>query len=216
MTEKFNSKVKAHTRYRLKDGKTIVPGVSTITNLLDKPALVRWANKLGLQGIDSTKYTSEKAEIGTLAHSMLLCHLKKIKTDTSEYSQVIIDKAENCFLSYLNWEKKHKVEPILIEEPLVSETHRLGGTPDFYGKVDGELTLMDFKTGNGIYPEHWYQVAGYSIILNKDYPKSFVILNIPRVEDEEFIESKKSNLTIQTRIFLHLLEIYALRKEEKK
>ena len=46
-------KSKAHQRYKLADG-TQVPGVTTITGQLNKPALIIWANRLGLQGIDST------------------------------------------------------------------------------------------------------------------------------------------------------------------
>ncbi len=42
---------KVHTRYKLKNG-LLVPGVTTVTGVLDKPALIIWANRLGLQGID--------------------------------------------------------------------------------------------------------------------------------------------------------------------
>ena len=42
--------VRAHQRYKIEDG-TIVPGVTTVVGILNKPALVPWANKLGLEGI---------------------------------------------------------------------------------------------------------------------------------------------------------------------
>ena len=47
-------KTAAHIRYKTTDG-TIVPGVTTILGILNKPALVRWANQLGLRGIDWEK-----------------------------------------------------------------------------------------------------------------------------------------------------------------
>ena len=45
---------RVHTVYKTKDGKR-VPGVTTILGVINKPALVRWANNLGLQGIDSQR-----------------------------------------------------------------------------------------------------------------------------------------------------------------
>jgi len=216
MKEKISNKVKSHTRYKLKND-NVVPGVTTIVGQLDKPALVRWANRMGLEGIDTTKYTDEKKEIGTLAHYLILCHLKQIKPDTSEFSPIVVDKAENCFLSYLNWEKQHKIEPILIEEPLVSEIAKFGGTPDFYGKVDSKPELLDFKTGNAIYSEHWYQVAGYDILLVERnlIPENYRILNIPRTESEAFLEEQKTNIDIQVKIYHSLLNVYYFKKELK-
>ena len=92
---------KAHIRYRLAD-KTIVPGVTTVLNLLSKPALVPWANKMGLQGIDTSKYVDDKADIGTLAHAIITDKLTGKETDTSDYSKNQIDLAENSCLSF--WE----------------------------------------------------------------------------------------------------------------
>ena len=44
--DKIKGISKAHTVYKLADG-TRVPGATTITGLLNKPHLVRWANKIG-------------------------------------------------------------------------------------------------------------------------------------------------------------------------
>ena len=69
MKDKLKKASKAHIRYKLKDG-TVVPGATTITGLLNKPFLITWANRLGLEGIDSTKYRDAAADIGTLAHQI--------------------------------------------------------------------------------------------------------------------------------------------------
>ena len=145
-------KVYAHIRYRNRKG-GIVPGVTTILNILNKPALIRWSNNLGLQGISVDKYVDDKAEIGTLAHYLVLRHLKAQEPDTSDYSQNQIDQAENAFLSFLSWEKSHPLKPILIETPLVFEVYQYGGTLDLLAQVNGSSWLIDFKTGKGIYQE---------------------------------------------------------------
>src|SRR5947199_2964004 len=67
----FGDKVKAHVRYYTSTGEQ-VPGVTTILSVLNKPALVSWANRMGLQGIDTHKYVDEAASIGTLAHALIM------------------------------------------------------------------------------------------------------------------------------------------------
>jgi len=134
-------KIQGHRRYRLRDS-TIVPGVTTVVALLAKPALVKWANKLGLDGIDSAKYADDKADIGTLTHSLITDALQGRETDTSDYSESQITSAKNCVRSYDCWAASHRIEPILIEEPLVSEKHRYGGTLDLFAKVDGIPELL--------------------------------------------------------------------------
>ena len=68
--KKIAKRAKAHTIYKLANGKR-VPGVTTVLGVINKPALVKWANNLGLQGIDSTTYVDETAKVGTLAHEMI-------------------------------------------------------------------------------------------------------------------------------------------------
>ena len=102
METKANKKSRAHIRYELPDG-TKVPGVTTVLGVLNKPALIIWANRLGLQGIDSSKYRDEMADIGTLAHQMIVDYFKGEKTNTDEYSKSQIDAAENCLLSFWEW-----------------------------------------------------------------------------------------------------------------
>ena len=215
--EKTANKTKAHQRYKLRSGE-IVPGVTTICGLRAKPFLVPWANKLGLRGIDSTKYVDEKADIGSLAHLMVQNHLQNKSTDTSEYSQFVIDQANNCYMKFLNWEKKHTLEPIFLEKELVSEGERFGGCIDYYGKVDGVLELLDFKTAKAIWNEVNYQLAGYEILLESEFLEvdNRRILRIGRTEDEGFEEKERRDLTLQKVIFRALLTIYNTEKLLKK
>ncbi len=207
-------KSKAHQRYKLVNGEG-VPGVTTITGQLNKPALIIWANKLGLQGIDSSKFRDDKAMIGSLAHEMILAHLSKRKPETEDYSKNQIDAAENSFLSYLEWEKQHKIIPTLTETQEVSEKYRYGGTLDFYGLVDGIPELIDFKTGTGIYDEMWFQISAYGKLIT-DPIQRYRILNIPRTEDESFEEEVKTDLFLHFEAFLKLLDFYYLNKQIKK
>jgi len=218
--QKYSEKSKIHTVYKLKDG-TKVPGVTTILNELAKPALIPWAWDLGMKGIDYRVYRDELADVGKLVHNMILCDLKDEKCDTGEYSKRQIDQAENCFLSYLEWKRQRKIEPIIVEESLISEYFGFGGTPDFYGKIDDIFTLLDFKTGKRLYDEHLYQLAGYkSLLADKGHcPEQFILLNFGRAEDEKFeqlIRKGADCLKYEGIIFFSCLNIYKAKKENKK
>jgi hypothetical protein len=208
---------KAHTVYKTRAGER-VPSVTTILSLLNKPALVKWANNLGLQGIDVTKYVDILADAGSLAHDMILDYFRGIITDTSECSQDVIKKAENAFLSFLEWAKQRKLEPILVEHEMVSETKKYGGKCDWYGYEDGIKTLLDFKTGSGIYEEHAIQLAAYKYELEEEGHEVEIakIIRIPRTEDEIFEIKAWKNLSKQAEIFFHLRDIYELKRQIKE
>lgn len=215
MADKIKKVAKAHTVYKLADGKTRVPGTTTITNLLNKPYLVPWANKLGLEGIDSSTYTDEAAKTGTLAHAMVQADLQKEKLDMRQYSPVQVDLAENALISFFEWKSLHEIEVIRCETPMVSETLKYGGTIDCYCLLDGVPTLLDFKTGKAIYDEYFVQLAAYKNLLEElDLPvEQCRILRIGRDETEGFEERTVTDTRKYFEIFRNLLSIYYLKKE---
>lgn len=208
-------KTKSHTIYKKLDG-TRVPGVTTIIGVMDKPALLEWANRIGLEGIEMRRYVDDKADIGTLAHDMVICHLTEQKIDTKDYSLNQISQAENACLSFFEWAKNKKIQIIKAEKPLVSEFYGYGGQFDIFAEVDGKLELIDLKSGSGIYPEHITQVAAYKLLMNENgfRPEQVRILNIPRTPNEnwgELIVSTKQ-IELNTELFLLCLKIYNLKK----
>jgi len=75
-----------HTVYKSLDGEK-VPGVTSIlADTIPKPALIPWANNLGLQGIKVKEYVDELALIGSLAHYLITCNLSKIEPNLDDYS----------------------------------------------------------------------------------------------------------------------------------
>jgi len=213
-TEHF-AKAKSHQEYFTSDGRPAV-GVTTALKVLDKPALMYWAWNLGKQGIDLRKHVDILAEIGTIAHGMILADLANEKFDADEYSPKQVDLAENSFLSYLNWRKKHTLEPVRVEEAIVSDKHAFGGTPDYYGLVDGALDVIDFKTGKRIYDDHFLQASAYKgALIENGFPvEGATILNIPRANTEEFDEKRRTELEDEYQIFLHALAIYRLKRKK--
>ena len=214
-------KSKQHTIYKTSAGQR-VPGVTTILGVLAKPALVKWANNLGLQGIDSTKYVDALASIGTLAHAMILNELSGKGAESALEGKDADTKtlAENCYLSFCEWRKGHKIEPIALERVMVSELYRYGGTPDFIGLVDGVVEIIEFKTG-GIWPEHFGQLSAYAQLaiengIVTEPIRRFRALSIPRAETESFDEKVKTSVAVEWQIFEHCLAIYELKKKLEK
>lgn len=210
-------KTNAHTRYYLRDGELAV-GVTTVLQVLNKPSLVVWANRLGLQGIDSTKVRDQAGDRGTITHLLITSELKNEVPDLSEYSQADIDVATLCLNSFREWRKGHTLEIIHVETPLLSEMYRYGGTPDFLGYVNGELTLIDFKSSNAIYGDYYYQLSAYRQLeieagynVNKAH-----ILRFSKENNAEFEDRMVTSFKKEFELFLHCLGIYNLLKDMKR
>lgn len=208
-------RAKVHTVYRLKDG-TKVPGVTTVLGIINKPALIKWSNNLGLQGIDSSTYVDATARIGTLAHEMIQAYLGGPEWNRSAYTPEEIDTAENAVLSFYEWEKQtgYNMKTFAIEMPVVSEKYRYGGTVDWLGGIDasGDYWLVDFKTSKALYPEHeWQTSAYYKALVELGYKiKGVRLLRIGRSSDEGFDDHvlSKRQLELGWKVFLSALKLY--------
>lgn len=216
MRDNLKKRTKAHVRYKTSDGK-VVPGATTITGLLNKPHLVVWANRLGLEGIDSTKYVDAAASIGTAAHRMIECYFTGERFEKENYSPADVDAAENAVLSFYEWVKRHNIKPIANEMQLVSDNYKFGGTIDCLCEIDGELELLDFKTSKQIYDEHFIQLSAYRALLEEAGHKvaRCRILRIGRDETEGFEERTMTDTSKHFELFKHLLAVYYIKKELK-
>lgn len=167
--------------YKLADG-TKVPSVTTILKIKDPGALLNWAYKTGRahgvlegQGKEAPAglYDGNDAlPIGTCVHEMCevfvkggdpMRHLEetmeKVKTlDPAAFRAQVV----SAYSAFEFWCKGTQLEIVDCEVPVLSETHRYGGTLDFIGKLNGKLVLGDFKTSGGVYPEYLIQLVAYA------------------------------------------------------
>jgi len=219
------NKAKQHTVYKNKEGKR-VPGTTTITGIMNKPALVGWANNLGLEGIKVREYVDDLAQIGTLAHYMVECHInskimnKEMKPNLDDSTPNQTKSAETSFNKFLNWESKNEVIYISSEKQAVSEEHQYGGMIDIYCMLNNVYTLLDIKTCKAIYPDHFLQVGGgyFPLLKEQDLPvEEARIIRIGRSE-EEGIEAEDRlipDLEKYQKLFLMCKSIYDIKKELK-
>lgn len=206
-------KTSAHIRYKNQGG-DIVPGVTTILNLIAKPQLIKWANNLGLQGIDSTKFRDEKGLIGGLAHEFNKGYFGDTKTDTSDYSQRQIEQATYCFNQWLKWWKRQRVTSLLVETPLVSELFQYGGMPDHLGKKGKKVILDDWKSGY-VGKEAYIQTCAYrELLIENGYPAADLIriVSLPRSPDESLKVFPYTEFDTGWQYFKCLRQCYDLEK----
>jgi hypothetical protein len=156
----------AHIAYFNKEG-DLVPSVTTVLKILNKPALINWANYMGFKRrrVDDVLETS--AFIGTKVHYLIGCELMQyypIITYGNKYCKKII---QHMYYNYLIWRVNHyDIKPIFMEKSFSSKT--FGGTADFYGYVNGKLTLMDFKTSKKMYMSMFIQLSGYILLIESE------------------------------------------------
>lgn len=193
-----------------------IPSVTTALNELNKPALVRWANKLGLDGIDASKYKDELADVGTLTHYFIMCRLTEEVPVVDEYTNEQIQLAQACYKQYVDWELRNPIRCIIAETPMISEVYQFGGTPDLYCLSSKDLMLVDFKTNaKGVFPEMIYQVAAYyHLLVEQGYKVTkCVILRLGRGSNEGAEERILTPHEIETgfEIFVRCLDIWRLK-----
>lgn len=206
-----------HTRYRNKAGKQ-VPGVTSVIGLLNKPALVNWAWKLGLEGQDMNKVRDKAAEIGTLTHYLCECKLKGETPDLSEFKPSDLAVANPMYRSFCKWYDRQKIKAIAIERGLVSENWQYGGTIDLVALEHTLRVLFDIKTSRGVYDEYKIQLSAYVEDWNENYPYEAIDLvkvihldkETGKLELHEFGMKELKDPYFE--IFKHLRAIYVLMK----
>lgn len=208
------------TVYKTADGKR-VPGVTTITGRFkDGSALINWAYRCGVNGIDMNRVRDDAADAGKIGHTWVedTIHGREL-TPFPAAPVEMLDAASNALAAFVDWRKRNDVEFLETELPLVSEVHRFGGTLDALARIGGKLRLVDFKTGNRVYPEHLAQLGGYSILLAE---RGTIIdgADLLRLDKEHgsfaHHEWAQSIVSIGETAFLRMRELYDLDAQLKK
>lgn len=102
---------------------------------------------------------ADAADYGTMAHAWLESHLNGVSVDLN----ALPEPSRNAVNAYLKWQGDHKLETIKTEQTFYNCKLNYAGTADWVGKLDGELSLGDWKTSSGIFFNYIIQSWGYSL-----------------------------------------------------
>ena len=181
-----------HPKYVLPNGE-VVPSVTQIINaVIAKPGLQKWANQLGLNNKSLDNESKATLDTGRLLHAYIQADLEGAVVDEVGYTPEQISLAKKSFAQYLRWKNGKQIKTIKTEYVMVSEKYRYGGTLDALLEVDGELTLLDWKTSTHISLDYKLQVAAYLYLLQEQniIPSRVGVLRLPKSDSEfEYYEA---------------------------
>jgi len=161
--------------YRHPETGELVPSVTTILRVIDKPALVGWAaretagaawdQRFALARIDDRDAAVDllkNARFRTGRRAMLKGSTIHAVAEALSTDAPLPDYGEDeapyvdAFVSFVS---TFAPRFELVEGTVFSDTCDYAGTFDFLARIDGFLVLGDHKTGKGIYPEVALQLA---------------------------------------------------------
>jgi hypothetical protein len=170
------------------------PGVTGFLHVINKPALIGWAQKETLSlveqalirklGTDETSTIQMDRDWITDLMRDAKARPEKIKDDAASLGtniHAIIDKLIHgekvtypeayapAVEAFQKWWKESGIELVLGDTKVASLKHGYGGSLDALGRRDGQFIILDWKTSNGIWPEMALQVAAYAQAFYETY-----------------------------------------------
>ena len=162
-----------------------VYGVTSITGIIDKPALKYWAVNMGIEYLKEnlkpgvaldeieistlltetksahTKRLSKAGDIGTQIHEWLEKYVKAVLNKQTIPNKPVNKEMQKAIKGFFEWAKENDVKLIASEQKIYSKKYHYAGTFDLLALVNGKKTIVDFKTSKAIYPEMFLQASAY-------------------------------------------------------
>lgn len=160
------------------------PGVTSITDVLDKPALTRWkVEQVALAALENAERLAEDRDSGRAEAA--IAYLTTGNTAARDRGSRIHGTIEHILRRSQNvpvdprdvpavegartWLNEQRVRPVAVEAFLINETLGYGGTLDLVAEIAGETWLLDWKTSKSVawpsgavYDEYRLQLAAYA------------------------------------------------------
>jgi Domain of unknown function DUF83 len=157
------------------------PTVTTILQVKNKPALLRWhMEQVYWAVVKNPSVSKEEALLasskvsdlaktrGTTVHSIVE-HYKE-GSDIAQVLENVPDPYKGYAQAFHNWINNNDFTVIQHEKTVISRKHKFAGTLDMLAKnkKSGEVYLIDVKTGKQIYREAFYQLSAYRQALREE------------------------------------------------
>lgn len=151
-----------------------IPSVTWITGHYPKGiAFYKW---LADKGWDESQALKQAAgEKGSKVHQAIEMLIKGgeikmssklLNTSTGQEEELTVEEYD-CILSFKNWVDKVKPEFLIQEKTVISREYGFAGTVDCVAKIDGEIYIIDWKTGQYVWPEYELQLSAYNQALSE-------------------------------------------------
>jgi len=169
---------------------TPVPNTTKVLDSLSKPALVPWAAKETAAYWENLitpgqPFQCDEVELAEHVKASKAARFKRsgkaliIGGLVHDYAEAVAkgkpaampenEQAQRGCEAFNKWWHDHDIDVIAAERRIFSREHWYCGTTDLLARIDGELSVLDWKTSTGIYPEMLAQVGGaYRVALEEE------------------------------------------------
>lgn len=200
------------------------PSVTTILQVIAKPALYLWQAKQGslkarnvmdrlkemspylhdsLRAefgqaffLDGYAQAAEAADYGTQAHAIIEMVLKGNGEEAALKMKESPNQVKQAVGTFLTWRDKEKFELIKAESVVYSKKLGYAGTADAIGKTKDGVTLLDWKTAKAIYWEYSLQAVAYKYAAEEMTGESIPNVMICRFGKDGVFNSAKDIYTV--------------------
>lgn len=172
-------------RWYQKDQSGFVPSVTWIAGHYPKGTpFYKWLAEKGWDEAEAIK--SSAGNKGSKVHSAIedLILGKEIKMDskymnrsTEQLEELSLEEYE-CLMSFADWFNATKPKVLRTEFVVFNDKEGYGGTVDLTCEIDGKKYIVDFKTGQNVWPEYELQLSAYKHAHEKPEEYSLAVLQI--------------------------------------
>lgn len=147
------------------------PSVTTILQAYPKgPGYVEWLKGVGF---NATEIMNRAGDEGTRIHEAIERVLQGFRLEwvNEDGTHNYILREWQMILRFMDFYNTFKPKTIHIEQQIVSDDLRVGGTIDYVCEINGEIWLIDFKSSNAIYDSYYLQIAKYVEMWEEKYKR---------------------------------------------
>lgn len=194
MFSELNRRQIDETRYYEVGDDTVYPSVTSVISFVSREKFASWRAKVGNE--EANKITKQATTRGTKLHRVFEIYLQNGDVESLEEYQVpliqLMFKSAKTILDV-------KLDNIYHQETTMSSDKlRLAGTVDLICEVDGELSIVDFKTSKKEKPEEWLedyfvQLSAYWAMFSERtgiVPKKLVVFLVTENGDVQIVERR--------------------------
>ena len=215
---------KEHIYFNEKNEEILSP--SKFGQILAKPALIPWACNVMAEAILNREMSvqeaksawkderDESARLGKVAHLLIQEYIEfKIGKRKKMPKMPKEDFVRNCYMAFREWERDNDVKFVNTEKMVYSKRDNFAGRLDIEAIVNGKFSLIDVKTGKGIYIDHIYQQVGYDMANDEMGCRKYeeiILLSLSKTEAEyreaKFKSSYKLKKAVRACLYLSRIE----------
>lgn len=223
--------------YYTVDGK-YAPSVTTILDSIAKPALIPWAAGEGAKYFQANvkPFTAGEISVDAMAKGIRGAYKKRsgaalvIGQQVHEWAEGAIlwklgrgeappmpesEEAKSSIGAFREWVKTNDIEWVSSEEKVFHPHRWYAGTVDAVARVNGDFSVIDFKTSAAIYSPYHLQCAAYAkcveLIYGEEVEKAYILRFDKKTGD--FEAQASSEIEENFRAFLGFLEGYRRLKD---